>query len=48
MFEGKTIDELIECVMRAELRARQIPTVVASENNSSNDQDTNYFLLGAA
>lgn len=48
MFEGKTIDELIECVMRAEHRARQHPDALVVENDLPNDQDTSHFLLGAA
>jgi hypothetical protein len=48
MFEGTTIDELIECVIRAEHRARQHPNAFLIDKNSENDQDTNHFLLGAA
>jgi len=48
MFEGKTIDELIECVMRAEHRARQHSDALVIEDKSASETDSSYFLLGAA
>jgi hypothetical protein len=48
MFEGRTIDELIEFVLVAERRARQHAEKSHAEDTAPNEGDTNYFLLGAA